>query len=274
MLFADLSANLRPSFTILFSGLVASVGNVDAAGIIYSASFDGVADDTSLLGFVPDVTNRVPGAVFHESNNFWTANSDVGVFGERAQLGGDNQASLPIDSTGDFVKPIILSVSATINVGTTAGSNPASLANPQRGAGLVFFAGTGTVATPDNFRGLMITTDGRLIFAQHGFDGSPRAGLIEEIANGIDTALDHSLSFEIDTSTGDLSNILLNGNLQADVSTGLFASDINEVGFITSSSAGGTLGTFDDFTVTGIPEPGSLKILGLSGLLMACRRRR
>lgn len=172
------------------------------------------------------------------------------------------------------MQPIILQVSATINVGTTAGSNPASLANPQRGAGLGFFAGTGTVATPDNFRGLMITTDGCLIFAQHGFDGSPRAGLIEEIANGIDTSLDHSLSFQIDTNSGDLSNILLNGNPQADVSTTLFGSDINEVGFFTSSSAGGTLGSFDDFTVTGIPEPSSLTILGLSGLLMAFRRLR
>lgn len=218
--------------------------------IIYFDSFTG-DDGTVLLGKEPETNNGVSGATFHESNNFWTGNSDVGIFGERAQLGADNQLNLPIATDGTFVPPEVIGVSVVLNLGTTAGApDPDAVTNPQRGIGLGFFAGTGTVATPDNFRGIMITTNGRLIFAQHGFDGSPRAGLIEELSNGIDTSVDHTISYEINTTTGDIGNILLDGVAQPDVETTLFNEAINHVGIMVSSQSGGTLASYDDFTVT------------------------
>jgi hypothetical protein len=262
--------HLAPIATL---GFLLPIPAAHAVTLIYSESFS-AADGTPLLGYSPETNNGVAGATFHESNNFWTANSPVGIFGNRAQLGADNQLSLPIDSSGGFTQPPIIRVSGLMNVGTTGGPTEAITTGEQRGAGMGFFAATGTVATPDNFRGLVITTDGRLILAQHGFGGSARAGFIEEITNGIDTSTDHNLSFDIDTLSGDISNINLNGEMQPDVDTTLFAADVNEVGFFASSNAGGTLATFDDFTVTGIPEPGSIVLLGLGGMLAVRRRRK
>lgn len=263
---------VRSFITLPTLGLLL-VGTNTQAVTIYADSYT-AADGTSLLGFAPETNNGVAGATYHESDNFWTANSDVGIYGNRAQLGADNQLNLPIDSSGGFTQPPIIRVSALMNLGTTGGPTDPITTGEQRGAGMGFFAAPGTVATPDNFRGLVITTDGRLILAQHGFGGSARAGFVELVTSGLDTALDHSLSFDIDTVSGDISNINLNGTLQPDIDTTLFASDINEVGFFASSNAGGTLASFDDFEVTGIPEPASLSLLGLASLLVASRRRR
>ncbi len=231
-------------------GFCVAATPLSGQAIIYFDSF--TADDgTLLLGKEPETNNGVSGAIFHESNNFWSGSSDVGIFNNRAQLGADNQLNLPIATDGTFVPPEVIGVSVILNLGTTAGPpDPDAVTNPQRGIGLGFFAGTGMVATPDNFRGLMITTNGRLIFVQHGFEGSPRAGLIEELSNGIDTSVDHSISYEINTTTGDIENILLDGIAQPDVETTLFNADVNHVGIMVSSQSGGTLASYDDFTVT------------------------
>lgn len=153
-------------------------------------------------------------------------------------------------SNGDFVQPEVIGVSILMNLGTTVGQTTATTTGEQRGVGLGFFTAPTNLATPDGFRGLVITTDGRLILAEHGFGGSARAGFIEEIATDIDTAVDHTLSFQINTTTGDLSNIILDGVEQPDVETTIFSSDINHVGFMVSSASGGTVASYDDFVVT------------------------
>ena len=241
---------IRSFFELVTLGVFGAATPLSGQAIIYCDSFTG-DDGTVLLGKEPETNNGVSGATFHESNNFWTGNSDVGIIGERAQLGADNQLNLPIATDGTFVPPEVIGVSVILNLGTTAGPpDPDAVTNPQRGIGLGFFAGTGTVAAPDNFRGIMITTNGRFIFAQHGFDGSPRAGLIEELSNGIDTSVDHTISYEINTTTGDIGNILLDGVAQPDVEMTLFNEAINHVGIMVSSQSGGTLASYDDFTVT------------------------
>lgn len=222
--------------------------SASAQTVIYSDSFTN-ADDTTILGLFPETNNGVVGATYHESNNFWTQNSPVGIFNNLAQLGADNQASLPIASDGDFVQPEKIGVSVVLNLGTTAPAPGPDDVPVKRGVGVGFYTATGGVATPVGFRGLMITTEGTLILAQEVENASPRAGEIVEITNGIDTSVDHTVAFEIDTTTGDISNILLDGALQADVETTIFDSNINHVGFMVSSQSGGTLATYDDFLV-------------------------
>lgn len=238
----------RHLLTLTTLGLLAVGSSIQAQTIIYSDSFT-AADGTVILGYSPETNNGVVEATYHESNNFWTTNSAVGIFENRAQLGADNQANLPINSSGDFVQPELIGVSVVMNMGTTDGPTTASTTGEQRGVGLGFFSGTSNLATPEGFRGLVITTDGRLILAEHGFGGSARAGFIEEIATDIDTASDHTLSFQINTTTGAISNIFLDGAQQPDVETSIFNLDINHVGFMVSSAAGGTTATYDDFTV-------------------------
>jgi len=238
----------RHLLTLTTLGLLAVGTCIQAQTIIYSDWFT-AADGTVILGYSPETNNGVVEATYHESNNVWTTNSAVGIFENRAQLGADNQANLPINSSGDFVQPELIGVSVVMNMGTTDGPTTAITTGEQRGVGLGFFSGTSNLATPEGFRGLVITTDGRLILAEHGFGGSARAGFIEEIATDIDTASDHTLSFQINTTTGAISNIFLDGAQQPDVETSIFNLDINHVGFMVSSAAGGTTATYDDFTV-------------------------
>lgn len=244
--------NSRRLASLVGLTVLVATTNLQAQDIIYADTF--TADDgTILLGYEPETNNGVEGAFYHESNNFWTGNSPVGIFDNRAQLGADNQANLPIATAGDFVQPEIIGVSILMNLGTTVGQTEPTTTGEQRGVGLGFFSAPTNLATPDGFRGLVITTDGRLIFAEHGFGGSARAGFIEEIATGIDTAADHTLSFEVNTTTGDIANIILDGEPQADVETDIFNANLNHVGFMVSSASGGTVASYDDFMVTDGP---------------------
>lgn len=247
--------NHRNLPTLATLSLFVSGTSIRAETIIYSDTFT-APDATVLLGFTPETNNGVAGSTYHESNNFWTGNYPVGIFENRAQLGADNQANLPLASSGDFVQPELIGVSALMNMGTTAGPAGPSTTGEQRGVGLGFFAGTSNLATPADFRGLVITTDGRLILAQHAVAGSARAGFLAEIATGIDTAIDHTVAFQINTTTGDISNISLDDVPQPDVETTIFNSDINHVGFMVSSNSGGTLATFDNFTVIDVAASG------------------
>lgn len=229
------------------------------------------ADSTPILNLAPDTNTGVPGATFYESNNFWSGSSVIS--NNRGRIGADNQASLPIASQAGFVQPQFLKASAILNIGTTAADGTPS--TRKRGVGLGYFAAATTTAGnfSSDFRGLMITTDGDLILAQHGAGGAPGLGQIALIAQNLILSEDHTVSFEIDIVTGDIFNIMLNGVLQADINTTIFASDVNHVGLLSTSASGGTYMEFNDFTVTQTPEPGSLALLGLGGLLIVRRRR-
>ena len=257
---------MKKTYALVFA--VASmfvVGTVAHAQIIYFDSFT-ATDGTQILGRAPELNNGVVGTTYYTPNTVWSED----ILGNRARIGADTHASLDIATSGAFTQPTTLRVSAVMNLGTTAGPNTPSDMGTQRGIGLGYYAGEGSVATNDDFRGLVLGTDGRLILAQANVAGSSRAGFVAEIATGIDTAVDHTLSYDINTDTGDISNIVLDSVLQPDVNTTLFNSNVNHVGFFASSSAGGTFAFFDDFTVSAVvPEPTSIAIWSILGLGLA-----
>ena len=233
----------------LLSGLFL-VSQSSQASTIYFDEFSG-DDGGPLVGRVSDVNNGVADALWDGPTTVWPQD----IQGNRAGLGADTHVSLDISSSGDFVQPERIQVSALMNMGTTSGPGVPSTIEPQRGIGLGFYEGILSVATNSDFRGLLLGTDGRLILARAGANGSPRAGFLAEIATGIDTTIDHTLSFEINTITGDISNIILDGQAQPDVETDIFNTNVNRVGFFASSEAGGTRATFDNFTVTDAAGP-------------------
>jgi hypothetical protein len=163
-----------------------------------------------------------------------------------------------------------------MNLGTITGTS-ASPGN-QRGIGLGYWeAATGGEGPVEDWRGVYLTTDGRLILGRHDADGANRVGLVETIiASGINTGIDHTLSFDIDTSSGDISNIVWDGANQTDITTTIFNANVNYVGMIASSSSPGTFGQFDNFLVAEVPEPSTFALAALSllGLCTTRRRRR
>jgi hypothetical protein len=238
------------------------------ATTIYYDSFT-AADGPNLIDRAPDTSNGVAGATWAGPTTVWQQE----ISSNRALLGADTHVSLDIASSGGFAQPEIIRVSAIMNLGNTAGPTSPDNNETQRGVGLGFYESILSVATNSDFRGLVLGTDGRLVLARAGANGSARAGFLAEIATGIDTSVDHTVSYDINTTTGDISNILLDGVLQADVATTIFNADVNRVGFFASSTSGGTTATYDDFTVIAVPEPTSLALLGLGSLLIARRRR-
>ena len=229
-----------------------------SADTIYFDSFT-AANGTAINGRAVEVNNGVAGATYVRNNGAWTAD----IQSNKLRLGADNAATLDIQSAGAFTQPQMMRVSAIVEVGTTAGPGaPGSDTGNQRGIGLGFFTGTGGDATENDFRGLVLGTDERLILARDDVAGANRAGFLAEIATGINIAIPHTLSFIIDTETGDISSILLDGVEQPDVATTIFSADVNRVGVMASSQSGGTFAYFDDFTVEEYvpPSPGTVFI--------------
>ena len=234
---------LKNKTIVLVSGFLLGSPGAQASTIYFDA-FSG-NDGDSLIGRIPDEGNGVTDTLWAGPTTVWPQD----IRDNRASLGADTHVSLDIATGVGFVQPKIIRVSATMNLGNTAGPSTPDNLQVQRGVGLGFYEGILSVATNRDFRGLVLGTDGRLILARAGENGSPRAGFIAEITTGIDTTIDHSLSYEIDTETGDISNILLDGVPQTDVTTTIFAANVNRVGFFASSADGGTRASFDDFTV-------------------------
>lgn len=255
----------------LIAVLAASSASLSAATVIYSASFTG-PDGTSLNGYAPDTNNRVAGATFRAPSSAWPAD----IQGNQARLGADIHTSIAVASSGAYIQPEILRLSAVLDIGTIAGPTVASNTGTQRGVGLGYYTGLGGFASNNNFRGLLIGTDGRLIVAQANAAGSTRFGFIEEVATGLDFSSPVTLSYDINTTTGDVSNVLLDGVLQPDVTTTFFNAEVNRAGVGASSDTGGTFAFVDDFSVIGdpIPEPSITGVLLIAGLLFLGVRRK
>lgn len=245
----------RPYITVL-AGLafVCSADHADAV-LLYSDTFT-APNGTSLVGRAPEVNNGNPTAVYAQHNGSW----EKDIQGNQARIGADTGVSLVL--TGPNIHPAwSLRISAVVNINNIAGSATASNTGIQRGAGLGFYTNTGGNATSAGWRGVQIGTDGRLIVSQEGVGGSSRAGFVAEIATGLNLATSHTISYEINQVTGDISNIFLDGALQPDVATNIFTdAAVQRAGIMASSSTGGRVAFFDNLL---IEAPGVAPIPGL-----------
>lgn len=237
---------------------------------IFSDSFT-ATDGTAISGKTVEVSNRLGNETYAKHNVSWI----VDITGNRIRVGADSAASLAITTSGTFTQPTMMRLSATVNLGTLSGGTSSANTGLQRGAGLGFYDTAGGSAGATNWRGLFLGNDGRLILGQTGANSAGTGiGFVAEIATGLTVGSDHTLSYQIDTTTGDISNIFLDSVLQADLTTTFFNADVNRVGMTSSSAAGNTYSFFDDFKLESVPEPSSVALLGIFGGLALLRRRR
>jgi hypothetical protein len=160
------------------------------------------------------------------------------------------------------VKPTQLTISGDLEVGTIGGNN--------LGVGLGFNANTSYSVSQE----ISLGANGDLNLAQTliahynpaNFSGA-----------AFSTASFYHLSYDIDTTTGGVSNIVLSNGLGSQsytVSTTVFTGG-NTVfaGIFTNSSANGVIGTVDNFALStpSVPEPPAVALLALGaiGLLIA-----
>jgi hypothetical protein len=82
----------------------------------------------------------------------------------------------------------------------------------------------------------------------------------------------YQLSYDANTDTGEISNILFDGNAVA--LTGAPFTDANTTYAVFMANGGqNARGNGDDFAVSTVPEPAAMALLGLSGGLLTVRRR-
>jgi len=251
-----------------------------ASVVIVSDSFTGGADGASIVGRTPDVAN-LPGNTWVKMGGrdvtalFTTTSAGFGDPTPGVAGNHQNNAGILIASAGSYVKPPILTISADIAPRSTVG--PAA---DGRGIGLGFFTQTGGQFSQNYFTGLVLDASGNLnlvsdpngtgFFASGATLGTPIAFDGTWDANQL-----RRLSFEVNTTTGAISNISLAGSSATYAfTTTLFTNAATTyAGAYTSSDSLSTFAAMDNFSVVGIPEPGAA-LLGSLGVLLLLRRRR
>jgi len=248
-------AVFRSALFIVGLILASLLGSAEASPIdIYGDTFT-ASNGTGLVGRAPELSMGTPGAVYAQHNGAW--NKDIQD--NEARIGADTAVSVPL--TDLTIGPDrSLRVSAILDLNDIVGPGSASNTGNQRGIGVGFYTSTGGVATDNGWVGVQLGTDGRLIVSQANVSGANRAGFVAEVATSLNLAVPHAVSYDINPTTGDISNILLNGVAQPDVATNIFTSAaVQRVGMMVSSASGGTHGFADNFSVSAIgitPIPG------------------
>jgi hypothetical protein len=250
--------------------------NVEAAPIIFD-SFTGTNGDqldpasspNPQTLHSPDI-NIVPGAAYRNQNGSY----NVALSNNTVGLGIDQGTGISIESAGAYVKPTNLTISADLRFGDVTGSDDYFTRTIALG-----FMNTLLQASPNiylaagfsNFQGLVIRPNGDLgLIKTYG----PGGGLLETLSyvGTFNSSVFHSLSYDVNTITGSISNVVYDGTsytFTAGLST-LTDANTKYAGFYVSGN-GGSTAFVDNFMV--VPEPTAFALL-LVGLVGFVARRR
>ncbi len=237
------------------------------ANTIVSDAFTGT-NGAAIAGRTPD-TADLPGGVYVATNGSYPATIQSGS----ANLSTDLGESVTIASAGSYVKPTVLTISASLYEGNLTADTPPEATT---GPGLGFYSSQGGGGSGwNNFTGLFLNPNGNLelVSPQHiGVAGDAYVGVWN-------SAIYHTLSYTVDTVAGAISNVVLDGTSYSFPATTIFAgaSATQYAGFCVESTTAGRTGSVENFVVSGpVPEPSTLLLLatGLLGLLAYAWRKR
>ncbi|MEI7822878.1 MAG: PEP-CTERM sorting domain-containing protein [Verrucomicrobiota bacterium] len=257
-----------------------------AANTIISDDFNG-ANGAALAGRTPDLVN-LPGTSYSVEGTTPTLNTSgignipLGIGLQSVASTSHNSASwLSIGSNGGYVKPSILTLSATIDTNSMDGHTLPDAFNATRGVGLGFFNSapqSGDADASIRFTGLSVQSDtGQLFLIVNGVRKTFYNNPYPSFATG---SMDR-LTYSIDTTTGAISSVFAGSNdissfFTGTTSAGAFTdAATNLVGFYGSSASLGTTGYVGSFVVSStspVPEPTST-ILLLAGFGIFCAAR-
>lgn len=234
-------------------------------------------NNTALIGRLPS-PDDAPGTAYEGNGNVSLAGGATGgtpyeadIQGNVARVGSDAGLGLSL-GVGTPVQ-FTLSISFNISASTVTQAN-----DPRRGAGLGFFSSvalgtSGSSHCFNNFTGLAVDSAGslRLII------GGANSGIVTTVA-GFDPSVFHTLSYSVDTTAGagTISNILLDGtavSLTAPANT--FTTARTALGgFYYSDLNASVVASFDNFSITAVPEPSATFGISVLFLLICITRAR
>ncbi len=261
--------------------VVTLVSSQAAAAFIVFDGFDGAGNGVTISGRTPSDAN-LPGDTWVRATNQdpFRSTHTAGYGNPLPGTFGTPQAAsaISIASAGGYTKPTKLQISADI-----APRNLDGPASDGRGIALGFYStvGTSQVFSQNHFTGLVLDSAGYLNLVHDpnptGFFGSGSVlGTPIAFDGTWDADLLRRLSYEVDTTTGAINNISLEGSSATYSFTTALFTDANTAyaGMYTSSSSGGTRhGALDNFQV--VPEPGAwlLALIALACGLLVRRRK-
>lgn len=267
----------RKQLAMLALGLSAmlSIGQSNAQTIIFD-DFNSGTGVTPLQGHTP--TTSLPGTSwvgqsFSEITAVPYVDNSLGLAYTIAYGSG----SIGIGSTGGYVKPSILTISASISMNDVVGG----IDSFARGVGIGFYSPlpTGGFYPSSYFHGFTVAPNGSLTLYVPG--AGENALFTASPLSGFSTSAFYTLSFSVDTTSGNITSVLFGSQdytSQFSGFTGIFTDSVtNYAGFYGFSEgetpAGG--GLVDNFTVA-VPEPSTyaLAFCGVLVLTIAAVRSR
>ena len=280
-----LNLNLKNWVTVIGLILAIGFGGDLNAQILIQDTFAGSGGGNLMDGGRETPTySTLPGAAWVRMNmsgdTIFTTNS-FGDPADSAWGAGQSSGGISLGASA----PSLLEIKASIGM-SQLGSGTIGSAQNGRGLGLGFFSVAGGGGYSQNqFTGLVLDSAGRLNFTHDPVAGShfPSSLLGTAVAYGgtFVAANYYDLSYQINTATGAISDISLEGSsadyrsLAAGVNK-FTAANVKYAGIYTSSE-GGMSGytSFDNFTVTSVPEPSTVVCLvtGLACLYVVRKKR-
>ena len=280
----------RISLATVACGWLAASAARSAPVIIVHDTFTAV-NETSLSSHAPD-TNLTGGTYVNGNSPFkigGTANAGtVSPVSNVAVVGNDGSWAISLASAGPYTKPSYFTIFADLDLNGMV-SDPGSPDAPTeagiiRGITLGFFTDASTGTNLFNQRraiaGVTYHDSGKLLLVVPDIANNQSTVIdavsTDSLANPILTTGTHRLSYDVNTMTGDVSNVLWDGVLvNLNVPTTVFTDAATAyAGHYAASGLGNTWGTLDNFTVQ-TPEPSSLclMLVGFAAFYAQARKR-
>lgn len=234
---------------------------------VFSTDFVSGGSNQTLDGTNTGLTTNQPGSSWIWGAGWnWTGpqvyatwmggtNQNIATLGEEKTALG-----LALSSTGAYTKPTSIHIAGDLNVTT----------NTQRltGGGLGFWSAMAdrndTLTSVTHFTGLLVNGGGDVVLYEDGVVKTT----VSTSALAVNTY--YNLSYDIDTTTGGISNVSFNGSTLSGFSSTAFTDAATAYVGVMSNNSGRT--EFDNFVVSSVPEPALLTLLGLGGLALLRRR--
>ena len=259
--------------SILLGIISVALPSLALAQTIISDTFNGT-NGTLLTAHAPNVNLTGGGWTFSSANN--SIGPNIAIQSDAALVTRFGSAGINITSSGTYVKPIEMTLSATLN-----GMNSTTGSAVQAGVSLGFFSSLGTGESQNwfNFSGLVLAADGTLKLIRSTTTFTPILIASAAYSGSWVQNAAHTLTYKINTSTGQISNISLDGDSAsyAGFSTNIFTNaNTTYAGFYLSNDTTptGKTASVDNFQLVAVPEPAAFGMLCIAGLFTMVRRSR
>lgn len=209
----------------------------------------GRPNDPQILGSGPAEVN-LPGGVWTGKGSATYPPQVIQTISSRqaVRLTGDIGAVVPLASAGGYTKPALLRVEATFNLGTTTGTGTTRVA----GVGFWNSSSEGLANSYLGFYGVTVDRNGSVKLNLNPSDFTPFVTETLPNAGGWSAGGWHTLGFSVDTTTGAVGDVVLDGVLYvfSTTVTVFTHANTNYAGVLVSAESGDGVMYYDSFRVS------------------------